>query len=833
MESLSKIMFNRNKQTESASLFYLILSKKIVRSITILTIWVNFFTLLLKYLLALLEYNYFLIDLMSRFSPIILLIGFIYFIFIHFLSSFENKLEIPDNQETYDILKYLDFESIKIMSSVGTSNIDISLLFNNIFRTRIIGFVAKELELNTNQIDIIVKGMPQSLTGSQLACLIFDEALKIAISSKSKIITSADIFWGFIKTSKNFNEFLSTLELEEKDIKNVIYFADVCFLDNKKGLTEKIKVRKPGIAEDWASGYTLNLNRFSSDISSSGSNNSESLGGRDDLISEMESVLTKGSKNNCIIVGPTGVGKSTLVRVLAKKIYWGESVDSLNHKRVVKIDSGALISASKNSAELEYLIRSVFSDAITAGNIILFIDDIHVLFSGGSKKGTIDASEIIMPFLESSELKIIGVTTDEYYETYISSKTNISGNFEKIEMEPTDETETMKILADVSMYYSFKYKVPIAYSGLKTLYTFSESLNNDKELPAKAIDLLEETCSYARNSKVKALDKRTISPILEKITKLPVAEAGESEKVLLKDIDNKISTKVIGQKEAVRAVSDALKIARTGADSTRKKPIGSFLFLGPTGVGKTELTKALAWAYFGNEDSMVRMDMSEYQSPGSIERFTGKKISGKEELEGGDFAKKIRNNPFSVVLLDELEKAEPKILDLFLQILDEGYFTDGMGKKINMKNTIIIATSNAGANVIREKLISGVEISGLKEDVLEYIQKNNIYRPEFINRFDGVILFSPLSKNDITEIAKLTLNNLLKSYQDKGYLISIEEGALSKMAEEGYNPEYGARPMNRVFKDRFEKHIADLILNDKINKGEMYNVTQVELYNEV
>lgn len=308
----------------------------------------------------------------------------------------------------------------------------------------------------------------------------------------------------------------------------------------------------------------------------------------------------------------------------------------------------------------------------------------------------------------------------------------------------------------------------------------------------------------------------------------PLQSVAEEEKSTLINLEEKLHQRMVGQEEAVRAVSDALRRARTRVGSS-KKPIGSFLFLGPTGVGKTELSKTLAWAYFGDERSMVRMDMNEFQSLQGVDRFIGRKVSGTDQLEGGEFVKKVREKPFSVVLLDEIEKAHPDILNLFLQMLDEGYITDGMGEKVILSNAIIIATSNAGANLIREGVAAARPLSDLKNELLEYLQKENLFRPEFLNRFDGVILFKPLTQEELKQVAHLMFEQTISKMREEGYQIDIEEAALDYLVSVGYKPEYGAREMRRVFQDKIESYLAKKILDNKITKGEPFQIALADI----
>jgi ATP-dependent Clp protease ATP-binding subunit ClpB len=350
-------------------------------------------------------------------------------------------------------------------------------------------------------------------------------------------------------------------------------------------------------------------------------------------------------------------------------------------------------------------------------------------------------------------------------------------------------------------------------------------LAGGKEMPAKAIDMMLEIISSKETSK--HITKEETLAFIQKNTNIPVADLGQESRQKLINLEAKIKTRLIGQEEAVSAVTNSLKRALT-QERKDTKPIGSFLFLGPTGVGKTELAKSLAWAYFDNEDTMVRMDMSQFKDVGSIRNFIGHKVSGKTELEGGEFVKKIRQNPYSVVLLDEIEKADKEILDLFLQVLDEGYLNDGAGEKVSLANNIIIATSNAGALEIKDAINKKVE--NYQVEIIDQIQKKGIFKPEFLNRFDGIILFKPLQQSEIEKVAELSIIKVLGSYQKKGYKIKIDHTLVGALAKEGYQPDLGARPLQRVIQNRLENFIAEKILNESYQKGGEYEIKIEDIY---
>ncbi len=766
------------------------------------------------------------------FARMFLFLGLMAFVFLVFIKKFfrqtEDAIQIGENASSYQVFKIVDLETVRILSGIDFNKPDLTALYEKILASRRVQFIAGEMGMTVEFNRKLFSGI---IKGQNLFPQIFALAIDNAVSEKSNFVTTADIFYGFLKISTALDASLMAIEINEDDLQNIVFWANNFFMKvmYPKTLIQKMHSKQEGLAESWASGYTIFLDRFSRDISSPAYFGAFSTEGREKVLAEMENVLSKESRHNCILTGEPGTGKTSVVYGLAEKIYWGETLPALSHKRVVSLDTAALLSGVSSPAEADERLLGVLNEAARAGNVILFIDDIHTLFAGsGGKVGTIDASEVIAPYLAGSNLRIVGVTTTHNYQTYIAPRGNIAGSMEKIEVEPADLNQTIRILEDLSLYFSAKYHLSISYNVLKEVYRLAERFVSEKGFPAKAVDMLENVCTAAKNKGEKSLDRHITDMLAENTLNVPIQEAEGSEKETLLNLESKLHSRVIGQDEAVRAVTQALQRARTQVADT-KRPIGTFLFLGPTGVGKTELSKALAWAYFGSEENMVRMDMNEFQDASSVDRFIGRQIPGSEDLEGGDFVKKVREHPFSVVLLDELEKAHPDILNLFLQILDEGYFTDALGSKISFQNTIIIATSNAGANLIREGIVSGQDSNSLKTELLAFLQKEGIYKPEFLNRFDGTIIFKPLTKDELLKIARLIFQNSCTSLKEKGYIIQIEPLALEKLVEWGYQPEFGARPMRRVFQDKLESMLARKILEGIVQKGQPFTVKLADL----
>jgi len=639
-------------------------------------------------------------------------------------------------------------------------------------------------------------------------------------------------------------------------------------------------------------GVTPTLDKYSRDLTKQASEGKlDPVVGREEEIRRVIQILSRRTKNNPCLVGEPGVGKTAIVEGLARKIVEGDVPDTVKNKRVVTLDLSGMVAGSKYRGEFEERIKAVISEVINSGDVILFLDELHTIIGAGGAEGALDASNILKPSLARGELQLVGATTREEYRKYIEKDAALERRFQPIDVaEPTSD-ETLQILKGLRPAYEEHHKVTITDEALEAAVKLSTRYINDRFLPDKAIDLMDEAASRIRlevysdspkrkeaEEKLKALEnekeeaikneeyekagaikkkqtrlKKQIEKIDEEIkehreerelfvtgediaavisswTKIPVKKLKEEESERLRKLEEILHKRVVGQEEAVSAVAKAIRRGRVGLKDPNR-PIGSFLFLGPTGVGKTELSKALAEAVFGTENSIIRVDMSEYMEKHSVSKMVGSPPGYVGYDEGGQLSEKIRRNPYSVVLFDEIEKAHPDVFNILLQVLDDGHITDAQGRKVSFKNTIIIMTSNAGAqNIIAPKTLgfssendAKADYNRMKDGVMDEIRR--IFKPEFLNRIDEIIVFHSLSRENIKEIVSIMFKKISdRALEELNIKLKCTEEFVVHIAEKGFDEKYGARPLRRAIQNEVEDRMSEEILLGNIKSGDTVTV---------
>ena len=687
------------------------------------------------------------------------------------------------------------------------------------------------------------------------------EHLLLAILKETDSVAVKIILESNVETVQIYNEIAKVINEEE--------------IDNElKNDTSKVKNKIT---------RTPILNQFGEDITEKAEEGKyDNIIGREKEVERIIEILSRRTKNNPCLIGEPGVGKTAIIEGLAEKIVLGDIPQNLKDKRIVCIDISGVVAGTKYRGDFEERIKKALDEVKKAGDIILFIDEIHTIVGAGAAEGAIDAANILKPLLARGEIQLIGATTIEEYRKYIEKDSALERRFSPIKVEEPSENETIEILKGIRDKYEAHHNVKITDEAIKSATLLSTRYITDRFLPDKAIDLIDEAASQVRMKKfvepdeikklqeeLEKMDKEkneaiynqkfeeaarlrdtekiiksklendmknwnsqknkdiieikeeNIEEIISKWTGIPIYKLNEDETKKIKKLEENLHKRIIGQNEAVESVAKAIRRGRIGLKD-QNRPIGSFLFLGPTGVGKTELSKAVADIIFDDEKSMIRLDMSEYMEPHSVSKIIGAPPGYVGFDSGGQLTEKVRRKPYSLILLDEIEKAHPDVMNLLLQILEDGRLTDSQGREINFKNTIIIMTSNIGAQYMVNKRNLGFENNSktekndIKNETIKALKKE--MKPEFINRIDEIIVFNKLEKDELIQIAQIMLKEVEKRLYEKNYFVKIDDGVAKTICELNTDANYGARPLRRKVQEMVEDKIVDEIINGKIVK---------------
>lgn len=780
------------------------------------------------------------------------------------------------------------------MKEIGTECLLLGLLHES---NGLAGKILSSMFVETRKVRILVRrlALRDENTASEQPCTYTPEAERVlekadeaAERFHSREIGTEHILFAIIQEPQcTASRILKVLKVNPSKIYTEILSA--CG-EEQSYSKEESKAFKTGYSQEQSA--TPVLDKYSRDMTKMAAEGKlDPLIGRDVQLQRMIRILSRRTKNNPVLIGEPGVGKTAIVEGLAQRIADRLVPEMLRDKRVLSLDMSGMVAGSKYRGEFEERIKSVIQETEKAGNVILFVDEIHTMIGAGGAEGAMDASNIMKPALSRGLIQVIGATTIEEYRKYIEKDAALERRFQPVDVpEPTVE-ETVKILKGLRSRYEAHHHVKITDEGIQAAAEMSERYISDRFLPDKAIDLIDEAASkvhlggfevpevlrqqkmhlsqltqkledaladgdmdaascirkekseteksYSRRmEKFHRESERTnfsvgeneVADVVSDWTHIPVQKLTEKESERLKKLETVLHKRVIAQDEAVSAVAKAVRRGRVGLKDPNR-PIGSFLFLGPTGVGKTEISKALAESVFGSEQAMIRVDMSEYMEKHSVSKLIGSPPGYVGYDEGGQLSEKVRRNPYSVILFDEIEKAHPDVFNILLQVLDDGHITDSQGRKVDFKNTICIMTSNAGAQSIIEpkKLGFGVKESEkenydrMRSNVMEEIR--HIFRPEFLNRIDEVIVFHALTKENMKKIVTLMTRSLVKRCASQlNITLNIRDSAKKYIVEEAYDPRYGARPLRRMIQTKIEDPLAEKLIGGEIHSGDTVDI---------
>ena len=645
---------------------------------------------------------------------------------------------------------------------------------------------------------------------------VYKTAMQVYKETRSEEITGAVMVVALVQSSPNCEQILNYLKVSLDEL-----YQGVVWFNYLNGIVKDSKkpVRTGGIGRDLAFGFTPTLQRFAINLSARYARSDKRIQQAEnyEIMDKMISIFTHTGRQNVALIGDYGSGRSTIVNSFAETLMRADSKvpRSLKYRQVYSLDVSSLISAARDHGELEYLMVSILNEVYSAQNIILCLDNAHLFFEEGP--GSVDISNLLTPVLESGNVRMILIMDQQKFLELSAKNPALANALNKINVHPTNYEETMRILMDQVPIFEQQKDVIYTYQSLVTACRLSEQYIHDVEMPGKAKLLLESAAAYAERGLV---TPKVVETTVEKSygVKVKVAEGADEREKLL-NLEELIHRRMVDQKEAVAAVSNALRRAGAGVKN-RNRPIGTFLFLGPTGVGKTELAKALSEVYFDGEDNIIRLDMNEFVTADDVSRLIRDGASDAMSLTA-----QVMKQPFAVILLDEIEKAHSSVLTTLLQVLDEGILRDEKNREVSFRDSIIIATSNAGANMIREKVGNGIPINKIKDSLIEELIAAGEFKPEFLNRFDEVCVFKPLSKEDLGQIFDLIIASTNKTLDAQRISVVVEPEAKQILIERGYDPKMGARPMRRVIQKTVENIVAAGILAGAAQPGSVLTIT--------
>ncbi len=654
--------------------------------------------------------------------------------------------------------------------------------------------------------------------------VVWEHALTLRQQCGVPTITAGIMIIALLRIVPKSTALLAHLQLDEADlIDGVKWYAHLQRLIDQQKNAPK---HPGGIGRDWAFGWIPTLSRF-------GHNISEGLNGTGTGLIELEAhkdaldhilkALAGGGSTSLALVGPTGIGKTEVVFALADKLMDPSSTlpATLKYHQVFLLDAASLIAAAPGRGELEELMTVILSEAYTAKNVIVCLDNAQLFFEEGV--GSVDVTSVLLPILQAARLPIILTIDEQRYLQIAQRSPELVSALNRISMQPVTPVETMRVMQDRMLEIEYKTKTMFMYQALKEAYRLSERYVYDLVMPGRAINLLESAAQYSEDGVVTA---QSVQQAIEKTMNVKVGVADDdTERETLLNMENLIHQRMIGQTKAVSVVSDALRRARAGVRN-QNRPIGTFLFLGPTGVGKTELAKSLAAVYFGNEDQLIRLDMNEFVMPDDVQRLIADGAT-----DAGSLTARVMKQPFSVILFDEIEKAHSSVLTTLLQLLDEGILRDEKNREVSFRDAIIVATSNASSDRIREYIERGYKLDQFEDQLISELIDSNAFRPEFLNRFDDIVLFSPLSKDELMQVVDLILKSVNATLEPQKVTVTVADDAKKYLVEAGYDPRMGARPMRRIVQRAVENLVAKAMLAKQVDAGGSVQISLQDVQN--
>ena len=718
----------------------------------------------------------------------------------------KNALNAVDIGKTENFTDLISEDLLLLLNDKNTVTEIIKILP----KTRSAVFLMVRLELPLAFFEKILPFLPDSVES------IYETAITVRNKTNSESITGAVLATAIIESLPNYEQVLSQLKLDISDL-----YQGITWFNYLNGLAKDSKkpVHTGGIARDFAFGFTPTLQRFAINLSTryTGFKNKIQQAETTEIIQKIIDTFSHAGRQNIALIGAYGSGRSSIVNAFAETLMNADSKvpTNLKYRQIYSLDAPSLIAAAKNQGELEYLMIKILNEIYSAKNIILCLDNAHLFFEEGP--GSVDITNLLVPVLEAGRVRIIMIMDDQKFLEISDRNPALTNSLNRIIVHPSNREETLKILMDQIPIFEYHKNVVYTYRALTEAYRLSEQYIHDVEMPGKAKLLLESAANFANNGLITA---ESVQIAVEKSygVKVKVADTTEDRGKLL-NLEQYIHERMIDQTEAVSAVANALRRAGAGVKN-QNRPIGTFLFLGPTGVGKTELAKTLSEVYFNGEDNIIRLDMNEFVSASDVNRLIRDGASDALSLTA-----EVMKQPFSVVLLDEIEKAHPSVLTTLLQVLDEGILRDEKNREVSFRDCIIIATSNAGANTIRDKIAAGEQINDFKEAFLEDLISKNEFKPEFLNRFDEICLFKPLSKEDLINILDLIITSTNKTLEPQKISINLTPEAKQILLDKGYDPKMGARPMRRIVQKTVENIVAAAILSGAATPGSTLSIT--------